>query len=124
MLIILVNDKKLEIGILRSMGASSLSIACIFGTCGIVMGAVGSLIGIAMATITLHNIQPLVDFIGRIQGYEMFNPVFYGETLPSEISMEALSFVVLATAAISLLAGVIPAIKACLIKPAAILKAE
>lgn len=124
MLIILVNDKKLEIGILRSMGATSFSIALIFGSCGVVMGAVGSLLGTLAAYITLKNIQWLVDIIGRLQGYEMFNPLFYGETLPSEISVEALSFVVVATATISLIAGIIPAIKASLIKPSAILKAE
>lgn len=124
MLIILVNDKKLEIGILRSMGATSLSIAAIFGTCGLVMGAVGSLLGILAALITVKNIQPLVDFIGRLQGHEMFNPVFYGETLPSEVSYEALTFVIIATTLISLLAGIIPAVKASLLKPSAILKAE
>lgn len=124
MLIILVNDKKLEIGILRSMGATSWSIALIFGSCGIVMGVVGSLLGTFAAFITLKNIQGLVDFIGWIQGYEMFNPLFYGDSLPSEISVEALSFVVTATAAVSLIAGIIPAIKASLIKPSAILKAE
>lgn len=124
MLIILVNDKKHEIGILRSMGANSLSIALIFGSCGIAMGVVGSLLGTLLAFITLKNIQPLVDFIGRLQGYEMFNPLFYGESLPSEISFEALSFVIVATATVSLIAGIIPAVKACLIKPSAILKAE
>lgn len=124
MLIILVNDKKLEIGILRSMGATSFSIALIFGTCGIVMGAVGSLLGMIAALITLNNLQGLLNFIGRLQGYEMFNPLFYGETLPSEVSFEALAFVLTATATISLVAGIIPAIKASLIKPAAILKAE
>lgn len=124
MLIILVNDKKLEIGILRSMGATSWSVAVIFGSCGVVMGVVGSLLGTLAAFITLKNIQGLVDFIGWIQGYEMFNPLFYGDTLPSEISVEALSFVVIATATISLIAGIIPAIKASLIKPSAILKAE
>ncbi|MBA3239003.1 MAG: ABC transporter permease [Parachlamydiaceae bacterium] len=124
MLIILVNDKKLEIGILRSMGATSFSIALIFGTCGVVMGAVGSLLGMGAALITLKNLQSLVNFIGHLQGYEMFNPHFYGETLPSEVSFEALAFVLTATATISLIAGVIPAIKASLLKPAAILKAE
>ncbi|MBA3603999.1 MAG: FtsX-like permease family protein [Parachlamydiaceae bacterium] len=124
MLIILVNDKKLEIGILRSMGATSLSIAAIFGTCGLVMGAVGSLLGILAALITVRNIQPLVDFIGRMQGYEMFNPLFYGDSLPSEVSYEALTFVIGATTFISLLAGIIPAVKASLLKPSAILKAE
>lgn len=124
MLIILVNDKKVEIGILRSMGASSLSIATIFGLCGMVMGAIGSIFGILAAVLTLNNLDFLVGWLSRIQGHELFNPVFYGETLPNEISWEALSLVVLTTAFISLLAGIIPAIKASLVRPSAILRSE
>lgn len=124
MLIILVNDKKVEIGILRSMGATSGSIAAIFGLCGMVMGAIGSIIGIIAAIITLHNLEFLVRMISRIQGYDLFNPVFYGNTLPNEISLEALGFVVLATALISLLAGIVPAVKASLLRPSAILRSE
>lgn len=124
MLIILVNDKKQEIGILRSMGASSKSIAGIFGVCGIVMGTIGSLVGISAALLTLRYLEFLVGLISRAQGYDLFNPVFYGETLPNEVSYEALLFVVLATAVISLLAGVVPAVKASLIRPSAILRSE
>lgn len=124
MLIILVNDKKKEIGILRSMGASSLSIMLIFGTCGVVMGVAGSLLGTLAAVITLQHLQGLIDMISWLQGYEMFNPVFYGDTLPSKISMEAFMFVVTATGLISLCAGVIPAVKACLLKPSATLRSE
>lgn len=124
MLIILVNDKKTEIGILRSMGASSLSIAAIFGSCGIFMGVIGSLTGTIAAIVTLKNLQPLVKFISWIQGYEMFNPLFYGENLPTELSFETMTFVITATAVISLLSGLIPAIKASMLKPSAILKSE
>ncbi len=124
MLIIMVNDKKLEIGILRSMGAHSGSIAFIFGFCGITMGLTGSLLGIGMAVATLHYLQPIVDFIGRVQGYEMFNAMIYGETLPNQLSLSALAMVLAATVAISLIAGLVPAIKACLLKPSAILRAE
>jgi lipoprotein-releasing system permease protein len=124
MLIILVNDKKTEIGILRSMGASAGSIALIFGFCGVVMGLIGSLLGTVVAVITLKNLQGLIDFISRMQGHEVFNPVFYGSTLPNEISYSALLFVIITTALISLLAGIVPAIKASLIRPATILKAE
>lgn len=124
MLIILVNDKKKEIGILRSMGASSLSIMTIFGTCGIVMGVMGSLIGTLAAFLTLQHLQGLIDVISWVQGYEMFNPLFYGDTLPSKISVEAFMFVIVATGIISLLAGIIPAVKACLLKPSATLRSE
>lgn len=124
MLIILVNDKKTEIGILRSMGASAFSIATIFGLCGMVMGAVGSIIGTAAAVLTLHHLQALVDFIGRLQGYEVFNPIFYGKVLPNQISMEALMFVIITTSVVSLLAGIVPAIKACMVRPSTILRSE
>lgn len=124
MLIILVNDKKIEIGILRSMGATSKSIAAIFGLCGMVMGAIGSIVGIIAAIITLHNLESLVHMISRIQGYDLFNPVFYGNTLPNEISLEVLGSVVLATALISLLAGIVPAVKASLLRPSTILRSE
>jgi lipoprotein-releasing system permease protein len=124
MLIILVNDKKLEIGIMRSMGASSFSIATIFGLCGMLMGLLGSVIGIGAAVITLKNLQLLINFLSKIQGFEMFNPLFFGDTLPTDLSLEALSFVILATTLISLIAGLVPAIKASLMKPSAILKSE
>jgi len=124
MLIILVNDKKLEIGILRSMGASSGSIAAIFGICGMVMGAFGSIVGIAAALVTVHYVNELVGLISQFQGHDLFNPVFYGHTLPSELSMEALTFVIITTAFISLLAGIVPAFKASMMKPSAILRSE
>lgn len=124
MLIILVNDKKVEIGILRSMGASSWSIATIFGLCGMVMGAFGSIIGIAAAVLTLNNLDFLVGWLGRMQGHALFNPLFYGNTLPNTISWEALGFVVMATALVSLLAGIVPAVKASLLSPSSILRSE
>ncbi len=124
MLIILVNDKKLEIGILRSMGASSLSIATIFGLCGITMGAVGSTIGTFAALLTLRYINEIVFFMTTIQGHDLFNPLFYGSVLPSEVSMDSLLLVIAATACISLLAGVVPAIKASMLRPSAILRSE
>lgn len=124
MLIILVNDKKLEIGILRSMGASSLSIATIFGICGVVMGATGSIIGIVAAIFTLKYVNELVGMISKIQGHDLFNPIFYGNTLPTDLSIEALSIVMITTALISLLAGIVPAFKASMMKPSAILRSE
>ena len=124
MLIILVNDKKLEIGILRSMGASSLSIAFIFGVCGTLMGLLGSLIGTLCAFFTLRHLQLLISWISWIQGHEMFNPLFYGDVMPSEMSGEAFGFVFVATVLISLIAGIVPAIKACFLRPSATLRAE
>jgi lipoprotein-releasing system permease protein len=122
MLIILVNDKKTEIGILRSMGATSTSIALIFGSAGAIIGICGSVIGITVAIVTLNYLDVLVGWLSRIQGHEMFSSSLYGQFLPSELSFEALAFVLGATVLISLLAGIVPAVKACLLKPSQILR--
>ncbi len=124
MLIIMVNDKKVEIGILRSMGTTSLSIAFIFGLCGTIMGLIGSVIGTIAAYFTLKNMNVLIEFLSKLQGHNAFNPLFYGDTLPNEISFEAMLFVVVSTAIISLIAGVVPAIKATTLRPSAILRSE
>jgi len=124
MLIIMVNDKKVEIGILRSMGTSSMSIATIFGLCGIVMGVMGSAIGVTAAYFTLKNIKVLINILSDLQGHNAFNPMFYGETLPNEISFEAMLFVIASTALISLIAGIVPAVKASMLRPSAILRSE
>ena len=122
MLVILVNDKKLEIGILRSMGATSGSIALIFGLSGALIGVFGSIIGISGAIMTLQNLNFLIKILSNLQGRDLFNANFYGQTLPSDLSVEALSFVLIATVCMSLLAGIVPAIKACLLKPSHILR--
>ncbi len=122
MLIILVNDKKIEIGILRSMGATSKSIALIFGLAGGMIGVIGSLVGIGVAILTLHYLQTLIGIISQLQGHQMFSAALYGETLPHELSYEALLFVLIATVIISLLAGIVPAVKACLVRPSSTLK--
>jgi len=121
---ILVNDKKMEIGILRAMGASSTSIALIFGLCGMAMGMAGSLIGTVLAVITLKNIELLIHLISKAQGHELFNEMFYGDMIPNQLSNEALFFVMATTVIVSLVAGIVPAVKASLMKPSAIMRAE
>lgn len=122
MLIILVNDKKMEIGILRSMGASSFSIALIFGTAGAAIGLLSSLVGLGAAIFTLDNLPTLMRWISSLQGHDLFQSAFYGEIPPQHLSYEALTFVLGATMAISLLAGIVPAVKACLLRPSQILR--
>lgn len=124
MLILLVNDKKKEIGILQSMGVSTKQIATIFGLCGFLMGLISSIVGVSAAIFTLNNLQSLINFLSFLQGREAFQSMFYGKALPNELSMNALIFVLGATALISLLAGIVPAVKACRIRPASILRSE
>ncbi len=124
LLILLVNDKTKEIGVLRAMGATAGSIALIFGLCGLAMGIAGSLIGATLALLTLRFLNPIVDAMSALQGFDAFNATFYGETLPNALSGEALASVMVATALLSLFAALVPAVKAALLKPATVLRSE
>ncbi len=124
MLILLVNDKKREIGILQAMGASPRRIATIFGLCGFVMGILSCIIGTLAAVFTLSHLQSLVNFLSFMQGHEAFQTAFYGSSLPNELSFTSLLFVIVATMVISLIAGIVPAIKAARVRPTEILRAE
>lgn len=124
LLVILVNDKKREIGILTALGASPRSIAFIFGGCGAAMGIISSVIGVLAAILTLRHLDSLIHFLSFLQGHNAFNAAFYGSTLPNRLSHEALFFVLITTPIISLLAGLVPAIKACNLRPSEILRSE
>lgn len=124
LLLLLVNDKKHEIGILLSLGASKQSIAIIFGGIGVTVGFISSLIGIVLAYLTLSHIDLFVNFLSSLEGQEAFSPLFYGNSLPNSMSIKALVFVLIASPILSLVAGLIPAIKACRLKPSSILRSE
>jgi lipoprotein-releasing system permease protein len=81
-------------------------------------------LGTLAAYWTLSNIQVIVDFLSFIQGHNAFNQAFFGESLPNKMSNEALSMVWIATSIVSLLAGLIPALKASSMKPTEILRSE
>lgn len=92
LLVLLVNDKKREIGILQAMGAKTSSIACIFAACGAGMGIISSLLGTLAAVFTLRHIDSLAYLLSLIQGHDAFNAMFYGKSLPNSLSSEALLF--------------------------------
>ena len=122
LLVLLVSDKKREIGIMSAMGASTKSIAWIFSLSGALLGIIGCAIGILLALVTLQNIDHVARFLSFFQGHDAFNAAFYGNSLPSELSKNALLFIAIATPLLSLVAGLVPAIKASRLRPSEILR--
>jgi len=124
LLILLVNDKKQEIGILSAMGAPKKSIVAIFSLCGMLMGISSSIFGSIAAFFTLKHIDKLATFLSFLQGHEAFHSTFYGDSLPNQFSLGALLFILFLTPLLSLLAGLVPAIKACKLDPTQILRSK
>lgn len=123
-LILMINDKKKEIAILQSMGASPKSITAIFSLCGVTLGFLGSAIGSIAAYFTLLNINQLVEFLSFLQGQALFHEAFYGTHLPTTLSSQALIFLLCTAPLLSLLAGLIPALKTTKMNPSEILRSQ
>lgn len=123
-LILLVNDKKKEIAILQAMGAGKGSIAFIFGFCGVVVGCLGCAIGVGLALLTLSHMDLISSVLSALQGHDAFHQSFYGTSLPSTLSSDALLFICIMTPILSLLAGLIPAFKACKINTSSLLRSD
>jgi ABC-type lipoprotein release transport system permease subunit len=123
-LVLLVHERRREIGILRAMGASTASLAVVFGGAGLVMGLGGACIGTVLAVLTLRHLDLLVAFLSALQGHPAFHASFFGGRLPNELSFSALLFVWWVTPVLAFCSGLLPAWRACRLQPSAILKNE
>ena len=61
----IVYEKTRDIGILRASGASRAGICWIFLRYGLFVGVIGSLVGLGLATLVVHNINAIHDAMGE-----------------------------------------------------------
>ncbi|UCD75265.1 MAG: ABC transporter permease [Phycisphaerales bacterium] len=61
----IVYEKTRDIGILRSIGASRLGISWIFLRYGLVVGVLGSIVGLGLAYLIVHNINTIHTALGQ-----------------------------------------------------------
>jgi len=124
-LVMAVTDKRADIAIMRTFGASPASILKIFMIQGALIGVIGTLIGAVLGVITALHIETIVPFIERsFQVQFLAKDVYYISDLPSKLiwsdvwTILALSFV------LSLVATVYPSYKASKINPSEALRYE
>jgi len=116
-LILLVAEKRKEIGILKAMGATSSSIGAIFLSAGMLIGFVGTVAGSAfgLAIIWLQNTYKIIRLAGDV--YQI-------DYLPMKLSSGDFALVIGATLVISFLATISPARRAAALAPVDVLRYE
>ncbi|EJF75903.1 lipoprotein-releasing ABC transporter permease subunit [Bartonella alsatica] len=124
-LIMLVKDKSHDIAILRTMGAQQGTIMRIFIVTGMMIGFIGTILGLIFGVIATANINHIQDFVSWLFNVDVFNPQLYFLTkLPAQIEWGETVMVAVMTLFLSFLAALIPAWRAAKLDPVQALRYE
>ncbi len=124
-MIMLVQTKKSDIALMRTMGASKHFIIRIFMLTGSIIGIVGTIIGAILGSIVSINIETIRNFVSSLFGQELFSPqIYFLSTLPSNINFNEVLIVMGLSISLTLIASMFPAWKASKISPAEALRYE
>ncbi len=116
-LIMVVMEKRKDIAVLRSLGASRGGVRWIFLLNGWIIGAVGTLLGVVLGYLLARLIQ-------TYQFIELPDDVFLVSTVPVSISPLYFALVGLASLAICCLASIYPARQAAKLHPVDVIRYE
>jgi lipoprotein-releasing system permease protein len=117
-LIMLVKDKRSDIAILRTMGASQGSIMRVFLITGASIGVAGTLVGLLVGTLICLNIDSIRHLLSWMTGTELFPPeLYFLSRLPAEMDAGETFAVVAMALTLSLLATLYPSWRAARLDP-------
>jgi lipoprotein-releasing system permease protein len=124
-LIMVVTDKRADIAILRTLGATPLSIMTIFIIQGVVIGVMGTLLGVAGGVGLALNVETIVPAIERFFNVQFLAAdVYYISDLPSDLHWSDVWIMSSVSMGLSLLATLYPAWRAARTHPAEALRYE
>ena len=124
-LVMLVKNKGKDIAILRTMGAGQGAILRIFVMAGASIGVAGTLCGLALGVLFCAYITPIQNFVEWATGTSVFNAdVYMLSHIPAKIDWREVGGIVLASAAMSILATLPPALRASRLDPVEALRYE
>ena len=120
-----VTEKKSDIAILRTLGATQKSILLVFMWQGVLIGIVGTFLGVLLGTIISLNIDVIVPFIEALFGVQFLSKeIYYISVLPSKLLLSDVIFIGFMSLFLSIIATIYPSIRASMVEPATTLKYE
>lgn len=122
-LIMVVADKRTDIAILRTLGATPRQIMLIFMIQGCIIGFTGTLIGALLGVLAALNVSQIVGWLEQLSGQHLFTAdVYVISSLPSELHASDVGMVVASALVLSFLATLYPAWRAAQTQPAEALR--
>ncbi|HXE98697.1 MAG TPA: lipoprotein-releasing ABC transporter permease subunit [Dongiaceae bacterium] len=124
-LFMVVMEKTRDIAILKSMGATGASIMKIFVLEGLIIGVIGTLLGVASGLLIALNLEPIINVIQKVTGLNFFSKdIYYLDHFPSLVVPADVVLISVTAVLISFLATLYPAWQASRMLPAEALRYE
>lgn len=124
-LVMVVNEKRTDIAILRTVGLAPRSVVTIFMTQGVVIGWIGALLGLALGLLLAFHVGDIVPVLERLMGVRIFDPtVYYITEVPSEVQWPQVAGITVTALVLTVLATVYPALRGAATEPADALRYE
>ncbi len=122
-LVMVVKDKQSDIAILRTIGASPMSILKIFVTQGSIVGIAGTLAGVVFGMLLALNLESIIGFFESVFGIKFLAAdVYFISDLPADLKYGDVALVAAIALALALLSTIYPAWVAAKTAPAEALR--
>ncbi|HOZ47611.1 MAG TPA: lipoprotein-releasing ABC transporter permease subunit [Candidatus Hydrogenedentes bacterium] len=124
-LIMVVMEKRRDIGILRTLGSSGRSILTLFVVEGLFIGLSGTLAGVILGTILAYNINPVAEFLAGLFGIDLFNSqIYYFDRIPVAVVPWDILWITVSAILLTFLSTIYPAWSASRVNPVEALRYE
>jgi lipoprotein-releasing system permease protein len=124
-LVMTVTDKRADIAILRTLGATPRSVMSIFMVQGALSGIIGTLAGVVLGLVVAFNIDVIVPFIERLLHVSFLpSSVYLISRMPSDPQSGDITPIVVISLVLSFLATLYPSWRASRVQPAEALRYE
>ena len=124
-LVMVVNEKRSDIAILRTLGMTPRGVVGVFLTQGLVIGTVGTLFGLVLGVLVAANVGTIVPVLERVFRFHVMDPsVYYITQIPSELRVGQIVTITLVAFALTVVATIYPAIRGAATQPAEALRYE
>jgi lipoprotein-releasing system permease protein len=124
-LVMTVTDKKADIAILRTIGASPGSIMKVFIIQGTLTGTLGALAGVTLGVLFAMNVDVIVPAIESLLGMQILNPaIYFIQTVPSDIHWADVASIAAVSIGLAFVSTIYPSWSAARINPAEGLRYE
>jgi lipoprotein-releasing system permease protein len=124
-LVMVVNEKRSDIAILRTLGLAPRGVVGAFLTQGLVIGATGTGLGVLLGLAIASNVGTIVPALESLFGFHVMDPsVYYITEIPSDPQLPQVALIAAIAFLLTVLATIYPALRGAATRPAEALRYE